>query len=51
MRGPAHLAGLGDLHAFLEHGFDAFRRMGDASIFLDYIETRERTRFKIYSKA
>ncbi len=46
MRGPAHLAGLGDLHAFLEHGFDAFRRMGDASEFLDCIETRERTLFK-----
>lgn len=42
MRGPAHLAGLGDLHEFLESGFDAFRHMGDASEFLDTIETRER---------
>ena len=42
MRGPAHLAGLGDLHEFLESGFDAFRHMGDAREFLDIIETRER---------
>ena len=42
MRGPAHLAGLGDLHEFLESGFDAFRHMGDAHEFLDIIETRER---------
>ena len=28
MRGPAHLAGLGDLQAFLERGFNAFRGMG-----------------------
>ncbi len=42
MRGPAHLAGLGDLHAFLENGFAAFRHMGDASEFLERIESRER---------
>lgn len=42
MRAPAHLAGLGDLHEFLESGFDAFRHMGDAHEFLDIIETRER---------
>ena len=42
MRGPAHLAGLGDLHAFLEGGFDAFRHMGDAHEFLETIDTRER---------
>lgn len=42
MRGPAHLAGLGDLQEFLESGFDAFRHMGDAREFLDVIETRER---------
>ena len=41
MRGPAHLTGIGDLHAFLENGFDAFRRMGNASEFLDCIESRE----------
>jgi Rad3-related DNA helicase len=45
MKGPAHLAGLGDLHAFLENGFDAFRRMGDASEFLDCVESRERKIF------
>lgn len=42
MRGPAHFAGLGDLHEFLESGFDAFRHMGDAREFLDTIDTRER---------
>lgn len=42
MRGPAHLAGLGELHEFLENGFAAFRRMGDATDFLDRIEDRER---------
>ena len=42
MRRPAHLAGLGDLHAFLENGFDTFRRMGRANEFLDCIEDRER---------
>lgn len=42
MRGPAHLAGLGELHEFLENGFAAFRHMGDATDFLDRIEDRER---------
>lgn len=41
MRGPAHLAGLGELQEFLEKGFDAFRRMGDATEFLDTIENKE----------
>ncbi len=41
MRGPAHLAGLGDLHAFLERGFNAFRSMGSATEFLDSIEYKE----------
>ncbi|MFZ4535626.1 FFLEELY motif protein [Propionivibrio sp.] len=45
MRGPTHLAGLGDLQAFLENGFAAFRHMGDASEFLDCIESRERRLF------
>lgn len=45
MRGPAHLAGLGDLHAFLENGFAAFRHMGDASEFLERVESRERKLF------
>lgn len=42
MRGPAQLAGLGDLQAFLENGFAAFRQMGDATEFLDRIEHQER---------
>ena len=42
MKGPARLAGLGDLHAFLERGFTAFRHMGSASEFLDRIENGER---------
>jgi hypothetical protein len=41
MRAPAHLAGLGDLHEFLERGFNAFRGMGSASEFLDSIESKE----------
>lgn len=41
MRGPAHLAGLGDLHEFLEHGFTAFTRMGDPEVFLETIRVRE----------
>ena len=42
MYGPAHLAGLGELHAFLQRGFDAFRSMGDAAEFLESITGRER---------
>lgn len=42
MRGPAHLAGLGELQEFLENGFAAFRRMGDAGEFLDCIESTEK---------
>ncbi|MBP5997370.1 MAG: hypothetical protein KA535_05415 [Azonexus sp.] len=42
MQGPAHLAGLGELHAFLERGFEAFRSMRDASEFLETIIERER---------
>ena len=41
MRGPARLAGLGDLHEFLENGFDAFRKMGNASEFLERIRAKE----------
>lgn len=40
-RGPAHLAGFGALHDFLEDGFRAFRAMGGAGEFLDAIENRE----------
>lgn len=38
---PAHLAGFGALHDFIERGFVAFRRMGKADEFLDTIERRE----------
>lgn len=41
MRRPSHLAGLGDLHEFLERGFFAFRHMGSADDFLDAIHARE----------
>lgn len=41
MRQPARLAGLAQLHDFLERGFDAFHRMGGASEFLATIVTRE----------
>ena len=41
MRGPAHLAGLGELHEFLDHGFNAFKHMGDPSEFLELIRSRE----------
>lgn len=52
MRGPAQLAGLADLHGFLENGFSAFRHMGKADEFLDCIEKRERTLLdKLFSGA
>jgi len=41
MRMPAHLAGLGELHDFLERGFNAFRGMSGAEEFLDIITRRE----------
>ena len=41
MRGPAHLAGLGELHEFLERGFGAFKHMGRADDFLATIADRE----------
>lgn len=41
-RMPARLAGLGDLQAFLERGFAAFRQLDGADDFLDTIATRER---------
>ena len=43
MRGPAKLAGLAELHQFLEHGYNAFHRMGDPTEFLASITTREVT--------
>lgn len=41
MQGPAHLAGFGVLHDFLQRGFDAFHRMGGADEFLATIASRE----------
>jgi len=41
MRTPAHLAGMGVLHDFLERGFAAFQRMGGAELFLATITERE----------
>jgi hypothetical protein len=41
MHGPAYLAGLGELHAFLERGFEAFRSMRNADEFIDTIVDRE----------
>jgi hypothetical protein len=41
MHGPAHLAGLGALHAFLQRGFDAFLSMGNPEEFLETIRLRE----------
>jgi len=38
---PAHLAGFGTLHDFLENGFRAFRAMGGAGDFLAAVELRE----------
>jgi hypothetical protein len=40
-RGPAKLAGFGELQDFLERGFEAFRSMNGAGEFLDAIVTRE----------
>ncbi len=39
--GPAHLAGFGALHDFLEDGFRAFRAMHGAEEFLQIIEDQE----------
>jgi hypothetical protein len=46
LRGPAKLAGLGDMQAFLERGFTAFRHMGGADVFLDTIARREAAMIK-----
>ena len=42
MRGPAQAAGLAALQQFLESGFDTFRAMGGAEVFLATISRRER---------
>jgi hypothetical protein len=41
MRAPARAAGLSELQAFLEQGFDAFVSLGDAPGFLRTVQTRE----------
>jgi len=41
MRGPAKLAGLAELHAFLEDGYDAFHGMDDPTEFLSAVTARE----------
>jgi hypothetical protein len=41
MEGPAHLAGLGSLHSFLQRGFDAFSEMQGADEFLAIVTARE----------
>jgi hypothetical protein len=41
MQGPAHLAGLGALHSFLQRGFDAFSFMKGADEFLAIVIERE----------
>lgn len=41
MSGPAHLAGLGALHSFLQRGFDAFSFMKGADEFLEIVIERE----------
>jgi hypothetical protein len=43
MRGPAQMAGLGALQAFLESGFDTFRAMRGATDFLSTVRHREDT--------
>jgi len=41
MRGPARAAGLSELQAFLEGGFDTFRAMGGAEEFMRIVDERE----------
>lgn len=41
LRGPAQMAGLGEMQRFLETGFTAFRRMKGADYFLATIAARE----------
>ena len=41
-RAPALAAGLGEMHAFLERGYAAFRSMRGADEFLAVVATRER---------
>lgn len=41
IKGPAHAAGMGELHDFLDRGFKAFRHMQGAAEFLAIIRERE----------
>lgn len=42
VRGPAHRAGWAELFDFLEHGYDAFKRMRDVKTFVQIVEQREK---------
>ncbi len=42
MRGPARMAGLGDLQRFLERGFTTFQKMAKPRLFVATITERER---------
>ncbi len=42
MKGPAKMAGLGDLHKFLDRGFTTFKKMKKPAQFVDTIVGRER---------
>ena len=41
-RKPAKVAGVGTLHAFLEQGFNAFKKIGDVNDFIDPVISREK---------
>jgi len=41
-RGPSHRAGWGDVHDFLENGYNSFKKIGGAKKFLAVIEKREK---------
>lgn len=41
-RKPAKLAGVGVLHAFLEDGFNSFKKVGDVNDFINPVITREK---------
>jgi hypothetical protein len=41
MRQPSRVAGLADLQEFLERGFESFREMGGAGLFLETVRERE----------
>jgi hypothetical protein len=42
MRGPAHAAGVAELHNFLENGYSAFSHMKGGKEFVATIVSRER---------